>query len=106
MGNEVKMKSGTITNENQDSLQHANGINEALLRSEICFWNDMIADSDPAHPLESLERMQQALALAKSRLATLFEDYQQAYVSDTLNTLPSNVYSISCPGATRSRNSK
>ena len=100
------MKSGTITKKNQDSLQHANGINEALLRSEICFWNDMIADSDPAHPLESLERMQQALALAESRLAMLFEDYQHAYASDTLNKLPSNVYSISRNSATRARNSK
>ena len=106
MGNEVKMKSGTITNENQDSLQYVKGINEALLRSEICFWNDMIADSDPAHPLESLERMQQALALAESRLAMLFEDYQYAYASDTLNKLPSNVYSISRSSATRARNSK
>lgn len=106
MSNEVKMKSGTITNKNQDSLQHTNGINEALLRSEICFWNDMIADCDPAHPLESLERMQQALALAELRLATLFENYQQAYASDTLNKLPSNVYSISRNGATRARNSK
>jgi hypothetical protein len=106
MSNEVKMKSGTITNKNQDSLQHTNGINEALLRSEICFWNDMIADCDPAHPLESLERMQQALALAELRLATLFENYQQAYASEPLNKLPSNVYSISRNGATRARNSK
>ena len=97
------MKSGTVTNENQDYVK---GINEALLRSEICFWNDMIADSDPAHPLESLERMQQALALAESRLAMLFEDYQHAYASDTLNKLPSNVYSISLSSATRARNSK
>jgi len=71
MVNEAKMKSGTIINENQDSLQHTNGINEVLLRSEISFWDDMIAGCDPAHSLESLERMQQALALAESRLATL-----------------------------------
>jgi len=39
MVNEAKMKSGTIINENQDSLQHTNGINEVLLRSEISFWD-------------------------------------------------------------------
>ena len=100
------MKSGTITNKNQDSLRHANGINETLLRAEICFWNDLIADCDPAHPLESLERMQQALALAESRLVTLFEDYQHAYASDTLRKLPTNVYSISRSNATCPRNSK
>ena len=106
MVNEVKMKSGTIINENQDSLQHTNGINEALLRSEISFWDDMIAGCDPAHPLESLERMQQALALAESRLATLFRGYQHANASDTLKKLPSNVYSISCRSASSTRNSK
>ena len=50
-------------------MRRVNGVYEALLQSEICFWKDMIVGSDPAHPLESLERMQQALALAESRLA-------------------------------------
>ncbi len=72
------MKSGTITNQNQDSIRRANGIHEAMLRSEICFWKDLIAGCEPAHPLDSLERMQQALALAETRLATLFRDYQHA----------------------------
>ena len=106
MVNEVKMKSGTITNENQDSLQHTNGINEPLLRSEISFWDDMIAGCDPAHSPESLERMQQALALAESRLATLFRGDQHANAFDTLKKLPSNVYSISRSSASRARNSK
>ena len=79
------MKSGTITKKNRDFMRRANGIYEALLQSEICFWKDMIVGSDPAHPLDSLERMQQALALAESRLATLFRDDQQADASDTLN---------------------
>ncbi len=106
MDNEVKMKSGTITNENQDSLQHTNGINEALLRSEISFWDDMITGCDLAHPLESLERMQQALALAESRLATLYRGCQHANASEPLKELPSNVYSISRNSAARARSSK
>jgi hypothetical protein len=100
------MKSGTITNQNQDSMRRATGIHEAMLRSEICFWKDLIAGCDPAHPLESLERMQQALSLAETRLATLFRDYQHAYASNTLKKRPSNVYSISCSSASRARNSK
>jgi hypothetical protein len=100
------MKSGTKNNENQDTLRLATGTNEALLRSEISFWNDMIAGCDPAHPVESLERMQQALALAESRLDTLFRDYQHAYSSDNLNKLPSNVYSISRSGTAHARKSK
>ena len=106
MVNEAKMKSGTIINENQDSLQHTNGINEVLLRSEISFWDDMIAGCDPAHSLESLERMQQALALAESRLATLPRGSQHANASDTLKKPPSNVYSISRSSASRAQNSK
>ncbi len=79
------MKSGTIVNKNRDFMWRTNGIYETLLRSEICFWKDMIAGCGPAQPLDSLERMQQALALAESRLATLFRDDQQADASDTLN---------------------
>ncbi len=65
------MQSGAKTNENQDSMRHADGIYATLLRSEICFWKDLIAGSDPAPSSETLERMQQALALAESRLDTL-----------------------------------
>jgi hypothetical protein len=106
MVNEAKMKSGTIINENQDSSQHTHGINEALLRSEISFWDDMITGCGPSHPLDSLERMQQALALAESRLATLPRGSQHANASDTLKKLPSNVYSISRNSASRARKSK
>ncbi len=79
------MKSGTITNKNRDFMRRANGNYEALLQSEICFWKDTIAGCGPAQPLDSLERMQQALSLAESRLAALFRDDQQADASDTLN---------------------
>ncbi len=106
MGNEVKMKSGTITKKNQDSMRYASGINETLLRAEICFWKDMIAGCDPAHPLESLERMQQALALAESHLALLSREDQHVYACDTLHEPPSNVFSISRSSASRARNSK
>jgi hypothetical protein len=53
------------------------GINEALLRSEIGFWRELIDSSDSSQPAEYIERMQQALALAESRLACLFETYRQ-----------------------------
>ncbi len=97
------MKSGTITKKNRDFMRRANGIYEALLQSEICFWKDMIVGSDPAHPLESLERMQQALALAESRLATLLRDNQHACAAEKLNELQSNAFSNSCGSTSRVR---
>lgn len=101
------MKSGTITktNKKQDSRRYANGINEALLRSEICFWKDMITGCNPAHSKGVLERMQQALALAESRLLTLLIDYPYEYASDILNNRPSNVHSIFSRSESRARNS-
>ncbi len=97
------MKSGTIANKNRDSMRRTNGIYEALLRSEICFWKGMIAGRDPAHLLDSLERMRQALALAESRLATLLRDNQHACAAEKLNELRSNVFSISCGSTSRVR---
>ncbi len=97
------MKSGTIANKNRDIMRRTNGIYEALLRSEICFWKDMIAGCDPAHSLDSLERMQQALALAESRLATLLRDNQHACTAEKLNDLRFNVLSISCGSTSRVR---
>lgn len=87
-------------------MQRGNRINETLLRSEICFWQDMIAGCDPAHPLEALERMQQALALAESRLLTLLSDFPSEYASNALNNRPTNVYSILRSGASRTRSPK
>ena len=90
-------------------MRRTNGIYEALLRSEICFWKGMIAGRDPAHPLDSLhsldslERMQQALALAESRLVTLLRDNPHACSAEKLNELRSNVFSISCGSKSRVR---
>ena len=53
------------------------GINEALLRSEIGFWREMIDSCGKTQPAASIERMQQAMALAESKLSMLFETYQQ-----------------------------
>ncbi len=100
------MKSGTTTKQKHETRLGAAGCNEALLRSEIDFWKDMIAACEPTHPSDSTERMQQALALAERRLATLFQDYQAAYSSGSFNTLPSNVYSISSKSTLRTQNSK
>jgi len=43
----------------------------ALLQAEIGFWQEMIATCPASEPVESLERMRQALALAQSKLAML-----------------------------------
>ena len=57
------------------SFRHL-GTNEALLRSEIGFWKEMIDSNGPTHVPATIERMEQALALAESRLAELFEALQ------------------------------
>ena len=44
------------------------GISEALLRSEIGFWQELIESSQESATAESIERMRYALALAESRL--------------------------------------
>jgi hypothetical protein len=45
------------------------GISEALLRSEIGFWREMIESCQETDPPDSIERMRYALALAESKLA-------------------------------------
>jgi len=45
---------------------------EFVLRSEVTFWRELIRDSGQAVPQESLERMQQARALAESCLQQLY----------------------------------
>lgn len=49
--------------------------NEAMLRSEIGFWRELIDSCDESQPADSIERMQQALALAETRLQVLFQKY-------------------------------
>lgn len=68
------------------------GINEALLRSEIGFWRELIDSCGASQPTESVERMRQALALAESRLAGLFETYRQTGRAGL--EPPSNVYHL------------
>ena len=51
---------------------------EALLRSEISFWQELIASCPSTQSLDSIERMSQALALAESRLVVLLEMSQQS----------------------------
>ena len=48
-------------------VQH--GISEALLRSEIGFWREMIETCRETDPPDSIERMRYALALAESKLS-------------------------------------
>lgn len=58
------------------------GITEALLRTEIGFWREMIVSCRETEPPDSIERMQHALALAEMRLGHLCENQ------------PSNVFPI------------
>ena len=51
------------------------GANEAGLRAEISFWNEMLEICGDDTPPESRERMGFALALAEKRLKALFEEY-------------------------------
>lgn len=48
------------------------GRGEFLLRTEVAFWRDLVESCGDAVPPESIERMQQALALAESRLLQLY----------------------------------
>jgi hypothetical protein len=45
---------------------------ETLLRSEITFWRELLASSDGCQPVEAVDRMRQALALAEYRLLSLY----------------------------------
>ncbi len=44
---------------------------EDNLTTEIEFWRELIDDRNPGCPQETLERMQQALALAEKKLQLL-----------------------------------
>ena len=55
----------------QGAVDVQGGGAEVLLRSEIGFWRELIDSCPEAHPSDSVERMNHALALAESRLAGL-----------------------------------
>jgi hypothetical protein len=86
------MNTDKLTDESQISSDPLYGINEALLHSEIGFWQEMIDSSDESMAPDQLERMHQALALAKSRLAGLVRRYRQA--RDRTDHSSGNVYCI------------
>ena len=86
------MNTDNLTDDSQISSDPLFGINEALLHSEIGFWQEMIDSSDESMAPDQLERMQQALALAQSRLAGLFRHYRQA--RDRTGHPSNNVYCI------------
>jgi hypothetical protein len=55
----------------QGAVSMQRGISEALLRTEIGFWRDMIVSCRDTESPDSLERMQHALKLAETRLAQM-----------------------------------
>jgi hypothetical protein len=56
----------------------APAINEVSLRAEILFWRELIETCPPDQPASSRERMQQALALAESKLRSLYAAHRDA----------------------------
>jgi hypothetical protein len=68
------------------------GTNEALLRSEISFWQELITSCDETQTPEAMERMHQALALAQCRLERLFGGFEQAKRAG--RERPDNVYQL------------
>jgi hypothetical protein len=63
--------SNNIRFETQGATDVERGISEAMLRTEIRFWRDMIVSCRETEPADSIERMQHALALAELRLGHL-----------------------------------
>ena len=66
-----------IKSDRQGTTGVQHGISEALLRSEIGFWREMIDSCGEAQPAASIERMHQAMALAQARLDMLFDTYRE-----------------------------
>jgi len=68
------VSSKNIGSDRQGATSVERCISEALLRTEIGFWRDMIVSSRETEPPDSIERMQHALALAKLRLGHLSKE--------------------------------
>jgi hypothetical protein len=70
-------ETGVGENSHHDSA----GTCEVMLRAEIGFWRQLLSGCDQAVPPETIERMQQALALAELRFLQLQRDVQADRVS-------------------------
>jgi len=57
-----------IKSDRQGTTGATHGISQALLRSEIGFWRELIESCQESNPPDSIERMRYALALAESKL--------------------------------------
>lgn len=58
------------------------GVSEALVRTEIGFWRDLIESCQDTDPPERIERMRFALALAEAKLS---ECTSNVYLLDEAN---------------------
>jgi hypothetical protein len=65
--------SNNISSERKAATGVERGISEAMLRTEVGFWRDMIVSCREIETTESIERMQHALALAELRLGHMGE---------------------------------
>jgi hypothetical protein len=63
---EISMSGGSA------SAEAGPHINETVLRSEIAFWQEMIGSVSSDLPVEAVERMQHALALAERKLSHFY----------------------------------
>jgi len=77
--------------------------NDAALRVEILFWQELIESSGPAQPRESVERMLQALALAELKLRKIHEARNRKIATDTgtAGDAPSPLQGENVPAAKR-----
>ena len=57
-----------IESDSQSATCMQHGISQALLRSEIGFWRELIESCQEKDSPDSVERMRYALALAESKL--------------------------------------
>ena len=72
-------------------------VDQSLLEAEISFWQEMIKFCDPSITDESLERMQQALALAQTKLNHQLSSHKSERKSGECPG--SNVYFIKKPNS-------
>jgi len=60
-----------MKSDSQGATSVPRGISQALLQSEIEFWRELIESCKETDPPDRIERMQYALALAESKLASI-----------------------------------
>lgn len=89
---QIHMNNVEANREPTSSGSALRGVDQEMLKSEISFWQEMIRFRDITTTDETLERMQQALALAQSRLKT--QENNSRSLHDSAHNTSSNVFFI------------